>query len=250
MRVRAPGAWIAKSLPLALMTSALVRAQTLPADANAAAPFGAPIEDQRLYAHALLDQFEGRFGGGNNELRWDGEAWVGTDSNRLWLKSEGLDAAGKTEDGQQQVLYSRPISTYFDLQAGLRYDLDSGSGRGWAALGVEGLAPFFFKLSATAYASDEGHYAAEVMVSYEQLLTQRFIVEPEVELNAYTRADPARGLGAGLCDLDAGLRLRYEFSRKVAPYLGLVYERKSGGSSLAGERIDAVRLAIGLRAWL
>ena len=167
----------------------------------------------------------------------------------MWLKSEGLAAAGKTEDGQQQVLYSRPISTYFDLQAGLRYDLDSASGRGWGALGVEGLAPFFFKVSATAYASDEGHYAAEVTVSYEQLLTQRLIVEPEVELNAYTRPDPARQLGAGLSDLDAGVRLRYEFSRKVAPYLGLVYERKPGRNALAGERTDAVRLAIGLRAW-
>jgi copper resistance protein B len=51
---------------------------------------GPPVRDNQIFAHALLNQFEGRTNGPDNVLRWDGEAWIGTDTNRLWLKSEGF----------------------------------------------------------------------------------------------------------------------------------------------------------------
>ena len=142
----------------------------------------------------------------------------------------------------------------FDLQAGLRTDADSGAGRNWAALGVEGLAPLFFHVSATAYASSAGHYAAKVEGNYDLLLTQQLILQPELELNFYSKADPRRGLGSGLADLDSGLRLRYEFSRKFAPYIGVAYQRKFGDTAtiawLAGDRASNLRFTFGLRAWL
>ncbi len=224
------------------------------ADTNTAAPFGQPASGDRVYVHGLFDELEGRFGGGSDaSFRWDGEAWVGTDSNRLWFKSEGFAAHGRVDDGDHELLYARAISSYFDLQTGVRYDLDSAAGRGWAAVGVEGLAPYFFRLSATLYASDAAHFAAKVVVSYEALLTQRLIVEPLVELNAYTRSDPRRDVASGLSDLDAGLRLRYEISRKFAPYLGVVYER-TYGPALAGIAADSSRgpdwrLTVGVRTW-
>jgi copper resistance protein B len=217
-----------------------------------AAPFGPPVDDQHVWFHAILDQFEGRLGNENN-LRWDGEAWLGTDSDRLWLKSEGELTKSKLEEGQQEVYYSTPVSTYFDLQIGARYDLDSRSGRGWAAVGVEGLAPQFFHVSATAYASDEGHFAAKFGGSYDLLITQRLILQPEAEINLYSKNDPSRGIGSGLSDLDTGLRVRYEITRKFAPYVGLTYEKKFGRTakyvSASGEKTDALRLAIGVRAW-
>jgi copper resistance protein B len=212
------------------------------------------MNDERIYLHALLDEFEGRFGSADSPFRWDGEAWVGGDTNRLWVKSEGFAVNGAVEDGDHELLYDRPISTYFDAQAGVRYDLDSRVGRGWAAVGIEGLAPYFFALSATLYASDAGHFAAKVVASYDQLLTQRLILQPLVELNAYTRADAARGVGAGLSDLDTGVRLRYEISRKLAPYVGAVYRRSygpvSGSSAFETGRGGTWRVAAGLRAWL
>lgn len=226
-----------------------------------AAPFGtpvqsvsAPVEDQRLYAHALLDEFEGRFGAGADSFRWDGEAWAGTDTNRLWFKSEGFAAADRTEDGQDELLYDRPISPYFDLQTGVRYDLDSSAGRGWVAFGVEGLAPQFFEVAATAYASDGGHFAAKLVGSYDELLTQRLIAEPLLELDLYSRDDPRRQVGAGLSELDAGLRLRYEIVRKFAPYLGITYDEKIGRTGSfarsAGEPAGALQIALGIRMWL
>ena len=222
-------------------------------DPSAAAPYGSPIEDQAIYSHVILNQLEGRFGAGNS-FRWSGEAWTGTDRNRLWLKSEGEVTDGKLEDGQQEIFYARPISTYFDLQAGVRSDIDAAPGRNWAAFGIQGLMPYFFEVSATAYASGSGHYAAKLEGSYDLLLTQRLILQPQIEANFYTKADPGRALGSGFSDIDAGLRLRYEFSRKFAPYIGVTYAGKFGGTAnlalAAGEKTDDVRFTVGVRTWL
>jgi copper resistance protein B len=219
-----------------------------------AAPFGSPVMDQHVWYHAIAEQLEGRFGR-EDGFRWNAEAWAGGDSNRIWLKSEGeTDRQGRVEDGQHELLYARPITSFFDLQAGLRTDADSGAGRNWAALGVEGLAPLFFHVSATAYASSAGHYAAKVEGNYDLLLTQQLILQPELELNFYSKADPRRGLGSGLADLDSGLRLRYEFSRKFAPYIGVAYQSKFGDTAttarLAGDKASNLRFTFGLRAWL
>jgi copper resistance protein B len=222
--------------------------------AGEAAPFGPPIEDQHIWIHVIADQLEGRFGR-DNGFRWNGEAWAGTDSNRIWLKSEGeTDRHGKVEEGRHEFLYDRPITSFFDLQAGLRSDIDSRAGRNWAAVGIEGLAPLFFHVSATGYASSSGHYAARLEGNYDLLLTQRLILQPELELNFYSKSDPARALGSGLADLDTGLRLRYEFNRKFAPYIGVAYENRFGSTAalarLAGEKPSNLRFAFGLRAWL
>jgi copper resistance protein B len=227
--------------------------QTAP-DPLSAAPYGSPVGDEQVYWHGVLDQFEGRLGGPGDAFRWEGEAWAGTDENRLWLKSEGTaGGSGRVSDGQQEAFYDRPITTYFDLQVGARYDLDSQPGRGWAAFGVEGLAPFFFNVAATAYVSTEGHYAAKIMGSYDLLITNRLILQPEAELNIYSKSDVPQQIGAGLSDMDAGLRLRYEITRKFAPYIGVAWEQKFAGSAAqaraAGESPHAVRLAFGIRQW-
>ncbi len=240
-------------IALALAVNTPAHAQMAMGDASAAAPFGAPVDDERVFYHAILDEFEGRFGR-DASFRWEGEAWAGTDLNRIYLRSEGEATGGNVKDGQQELLYARPISTYFDLEGGVRYDLDSRPGRGWAAIGVEGLAPQFFHVSATGYASDEGHLAAKLEGAYDLLLTQTLILQPQAEMNFYSKADPARQIGSGLSDIDLGLRLRYEVSRKFAPYIGVTYEEVFGGTAdfarAAGEHPSNLRLTIGVRMWL
>jgi copper resistance protein B len=219
---------------------------------SAAAPFGAPVDDNHVFYHLLFDQLEGRFGR-DSTFRWEGEGWAGTDMNRVVLKTEGNVSKGVMEDGDQEILYSRPISTYFNLLGGMRYDLDSGPGRGWAAFGIEGLAPQFFHVSATGYVRDQGHFAAKLEGSYDILLTQTLILQPQIELNLYSKRDPARAIGTGLADLDTGLRLRYEISRKFAPYIAVTYESKFGDTAnfarSAGEQASALRFSVGLRTW-
>lgn len=247
---------------LALAAAALLGANTAALAQGAvpypgtSMPYGvSPIEDEAIHVHALMDRMEGRFGAAGNGFHWSGEAWAGTDTNRLWLKSEGNVAAdGTVEDGQQELFYDRPISPWFDLQAGVRSDIDSAPGRTWAAFGIEGLAPYFFEVSATGYVSSEGHFAAKLEGSYDLLITQRLILQPQIEMNVYSKPDPARGLGTGLADLDTGLRLRYEFSRKFAPYIGMSFAQSFGGTAnyarAAGERTSDLRFVFGVRAWL
>ncbi|MGH8013922.1 MAG: copper resistance protein B [Candidatus Binataceae bacterium] len=220
-----------------------------------------PVEDNDIFYHVLFDQLEGRTNGPNNEFRWDGEAWMGTDFNRLWLKSEGFVERGKASDGDTEALYDRPLPfmKYFDAQAGIRYDLDSEPGRAWGAVGLEGLAPYWFHVEPTFYFSNDGRVAGKFFATYDLLLTNRLILQPEIEMNFYSRDEPVRGTGSGLSDLDTGLRLRYEFirdpafSRKVAPYVGFAYTQAFGDAATftreEGGAVHDPRFVYGLHVW-
>jgi copper resistance protein B len=214
-----------------------------------------PVMDNHVYTHVLFNQLEGRSNGTGSVLRWDGEAWVGTDMNRLWLKSEGFLNGSTMSDGDQEALYDRPIPhmRYFDAQVGVREDLDSGPRRIWGAVGIQGLAPHFFDFEPTFYFRDGGHVAGRLQGSYDLLLTQRLVAQPEAELNFYSKADPGRGTGSGLSELDAGVRIRYDVSRKFAPYIGFVYNGEYGGTATssrqAGERVVSPTFVFGIRVW-
>jgi len=227
-----------------------------PAQGNSAVTgWGPPVMDDTIIAHVLFDQFEGRTNGPDNEFRWDGEGWAGTDMNKLWFKSEGFMENGIASDGDTEALYDRPIPymRYFDMQGGVRYDLDSGPGRTWGAFGIEGLAPYFFEFQATGYFRDAGHLAARVVGSYDLLITQRLIVQPECELNFYSKEDRARGVGTGLSDIDTGIRIRYEISRKFAPYIGFAYTGTFGTTAsfarAEGALVNDPRFVFGTRLW-
>lgn len=218
------------------------------------AEFGHPVMDNMIFIHGILDQFEGRTDGRTPDLRWSGQGWIGTDYDKFWIKTEGFRRRdGSVDDGRHEFLYSRAISTYFDLQGGLRSDIDSHRNRNWAAFGFEGLAPLFFQVEGTGYVSDSGHLAARFEGSYDLLLTNRLILQPEFEINLYSRSDPARLIGAGISDIDTGVRLRYEIERKFAPYIGVAYEGKFGQTASfvrrAGESTSGVRFVFGIRSW-
>lgn len=225
----------------------------MPMTPSAAAPFGAPVDDERVFYHVLFDQLEGRLAK-DSSFRWEGEDWAGTDTNRVVLKTQGAVAQNVLSDGDQELLYARPISTYFNMQGGLRYDLDSRPGRGWAAFGIEGLAPQFFHVAATGYLSDKGHAAMKLEGNYDLLITQTLVLQPQIEMNFYSKDDPKRQTGAGLADIDTGLRLRYEITRKFAPYIGVTYESKFGRTTdlvrATSERASNLRFSVGLRTWL
>jgi copper resistance protein B len=214
-----------------------------------------PVKDNMVFAHVLFNQLEGRTNGSDNELRWDAEGWVGTDMNRLWIKSEGFAGNGTVSDGDHEVLYDRPIphTRYFDAQAGVRADVDSNPSRVWAAVGVEGLAPYFFNLEPTFYISDGGHMAGRINGSWDLFITQRWVVQPQAELNFYSKDDPARETGSGFSDIDAGIRLRYEVTRKINPYIGWAYNGKYGNSALytrqSGGATNNSSFVFGVRVW-
>jgi copper resistance protein B len=214
-----------------------------------------PVMDNTIFYHLLFDQLEERTNGPDDEFRWDGEGGVGTDMNKLWFKSEGFVEHGRMTDGDQEALYDRPIPylRYFDFQAGVRYDLDSDPGRTWGAIGIEGLAPYFFEFAPTFYFSNRGFFAGRVEGSYDILITNRLIAQPQFELNFYSKSNPSRGIGSGLSELDTGLRIRYEFSRKFAPYIGFAYTGNYGQTATfareGGGNSEDPRFIFGVRLW-
>jgi copper resistance protein B len=242
---------------LAKATTAQMPASQTPDNtaAGASEPPMPMMMGDEIFAHVLFDQFEGRTDDSESGLRWDGEGWVGTDMNRLWFRSEGFARDGTLNDGDVEAFYDRPLPRlqYFDGQIGIREDLDSGPHRTWVALGVEGLAPGFFEFEPTVYFSDGGHVAGRITGSYDLLIAQRLIAQPELEMNFYSKDDPQRRLGTGLSDLDTGLRVRYEISRKFAPYVGFAYTTEFGGTATfsrqIGESTAAPRFIFGLRFW-
>lgn len=175
---------------------------------------------------------------------WEGQAWVGTDFNRLWIKTDGEHntEVGKTEDAEMQALYSRPISSYFDIQAGVRQDFTPGARRTFGVIGVQGLAPYWFEIDTALFVSQDGDLSARFETEYDLRLTQRLILQPRAEANIAFQDVPRLALDAGLNAFEGGARLRYEFKREVAPYIGVAWEH------VAGEP-DRLSFVAGLRLW-
>ena len=212
------------------------------------------MNDAAALGKLLVDQLEWRDGGGASGPAWDAQAWCGTDYNKLWFKTEGLRLGSTTEDARAELLWDRIFSPWWSAQAGMRHDFGNGPSRNWLALGVQGLAPYFFVIEATAYVGDAGRTAARFRAEYELLFTQRLILQPELEVNAYGKDDPERQVGAGFSDLQLGLRLRYEFRREFAPYLGVAWLRRLGKTadlvSASGQDPSVLQVVAGIRFWL
>ncbi|OHT21238.1 copper resistance protein B [Edaphosphingomonas haloaromaticamans] len=203
---------------------------------------------------AMLDRLEARIGNGPDAYLWDAQGWYGGDIDRLWLKAEGEGTfGGRIDDAEVQALWSHAIGPWFDLQAGLRGDFRPGPDRAQIVLGVQGLAPYWFEVDAAAFVSHKGDLTARAEVEYDQRLSQRLIFQPRVEIDLSAQAVRELGLGSGLTSIAAGARLRYEFAREFAPYVGVEYERKIGDTADfardADEGVGGWRALIGIRAW-
>ncbi|QIO89205.1 copper resistance protein B [Stenotrophomonas sp.] len=197
-----------------------------------------------------LEQWDGKHGNGQ---AWEASGWIGGNINRLWLRSEGERSDGRTGSSDLELLYGRSVSPWWDVLVGVKQDIRPADSRTWAAIGIQGLAPYKFETSATAYVGEGGQVAATVEVEYELLLTNRLILQPLVEATFSAKDEPEYGTGAGLNKVEAGLRLRYEFSRRFAPYIGISHERLFGDTAdyhaAAGEDARDTRWVAGVRVW-
>ncbi len=230
----------------------------LPATVLAAEPgWPEPVEDNTIYSMLLVEQLEFRNNNGADALNWDAQAWIGTDVNKLWLKTEGEDIRGSGGEWELQALYSRMVAPFWDFQVGLRHDQIYGTsqdrGRAFAVLGFEGLAPYWFEATPALFVSEDGDVSARLSASYELLFTQRLILQPSIEINAAAQKVEAFGVGNGLNDVELDLRLRYEIRREFAPYVGISWARKFGDTAdiarSEGERTEDFTVLAGVRFW-
>jgi copper resistance protein B len=172
---------------------------------------------------------------GSDGYRWEGEGWFGGDINRLVIKTEGEgDVGGPLEKAEVQALYSRAIGPWWNLQ-------------------IEGLAPYWFKAAAALFLSNKGELRGRVEGFYDQRITQRLILQPRAEIEASAQSIPEIGVGAGLTDIEFGLRLRYEIAREFAPYVGVEWAGKVGETArfarAAGDDPSGVSYVAGIRFW-
>ncbi|HDS1039220.1 TPA: copper resistance protein B [Stenotrophomonas maltophilia] len=227
----------------------------VPTDADRAAAF--PPIDHGAMEHApeinsllLIDRLEQWDGNNASGQAWEASGWIGGNINRLWLRSHGERSDGRTGSSSLEALYGRSVSPWWDVLVGVRQDFRPADSRTWAAIGLQGLAPYKFESSATLYLGSGGQVLAKAEVEYDVLLTNRLILQPLLEATVAAKDEPEYGIGRGLNKVEAGLRLRYEINRRFAPYIGISHERSFGDAAdYAGDHARDTRWVAGVRMW-
>ena len=223
----------------------------------------APVNDQEHRLFTLIDvlEYRPRTGGsqGHDDYRWDIEGWYGGDYNRVWFKSEGQkDTAFKADyDVDFQLLYGRFIQKYYDFQIGPRVETQTFRGhnvtRGLGVIGIEGLVPYNYDFESSLFIDQNGAVSARLAFTKDLLLTQRLILQTRFETNAAVQRVEEFTTGSGLNNLEFGGRLRYEFRREFAPYVGISLDRSFGETATLvrqeGGNPSQVRFVMGVRAW-
>jgi copper resistance protein B len=210
--------------------------------------------DDPILTMVKIDQLELRKTAGTDPIVLDGYAWVGKDLDKLWIKFDAEKVGAELEELETQFLYSHAVAPFWDFQVGWRRDNKPASEtRDWLAVGFNGVAPYLFDVDAQLFIGENGRAAARFNAEYELMFTQKLVLVPEFEVNAYSKSDPARGLGSGLSDTSLGLRLAYHIKREFAPYVGVNWDRKYGGTAdyarATGEPRSDTQWVLGISAW-
>jgi len=217
------------------------------------------VDDNQVFTYLLFDQLEYRAQEGSDSFDWDVQGWIGTDRNKFWIKTEGSAglSTGAGGDGEVQALYSHMIAPFWDFQAGVRYDRMYGPGadhgRAFVVVGLQGLAPYRFEVEPALFISEDGDVSARLTASYDLLVTQRLVLQPRFKTNLTIQRVRKFGIGRGVGDVELELRLRYEIKRQFAPYVGVSWVRKLGGTAdlayLAGRHVSNLAFVSGVRLW-
>ena len=212
----------------------------------------AAAQDDPLLGLFLLDKFETTDADGDSPLNWEIDAWLGKDLNKLWVKSEGEHINSETEQSNE-LLFSRAISPFWNVQVGLRQDRASSVEREFLSAGVQGLAPYLFNSSMSIVAGENEQFGLSAQFEYEAMFTQRLVLSSEIELDFWSENDPEMGIGSGISTTELGFRLRYEIRREFAPYIGISWSKNYGDTAdfaaEEGDESDSTLIVAGVRVW-
>ena len=203
--------------------------------------------DDPLRTMLLMDKFE-VLNNSETSKEWEGSFYIGYDIDKLYVYSTGVATNDELETSENELVYSRAIAPFWDIQAGLAYDKNANASRTWGEVAIAGLALYYFETRAALLFNNEGNVGLRLDAEYEALLTQKLILTPLLEADFYTKDDPDMNLGSGLSSIEAGLRLRYEFVREFAPYIGVTWE-KTFANTADFNPVDETNLMVGVRFW-
>lgn len=200
-----------------------------------------------LRATLMIDNLEQQF---NEEetISWDTYTYIGYDTNKIYIYSEGEKARNDNAHSETQLVYSCAISSFWDIQIGVGYDISDEFDKKWGVIGVQGLAPYFFETRASILMGEGGNIGFRAETEYEALITQKLILTPSVSMSAYTKENLEMDEGSGFSNIKVGMRLRYEMIREFAPYIGLEWNKNLGKTNDISN-INETYMSLGIRIW-
>lgn len=209
--------------------------------------------EEPIITKITIDNLE-RHMGDEQALVWDATMWAGRDRDKFQLETTGEKLlGGGVAAAQISAFYRRAVSDFFDAKIGLRHETDPGKALTHLALGFEGLARQWWEVDGQAFVSEDGDITASFEGELDLRITQRLILQPKLEVDWAAQRVAARGIGAGLTEASAALRLRYQISRNIAPYMGWEWARKFGGTAryarAAGEDASNDAFILGVTGW-
>ncbi len=206
----------------------------------------------------VMSEFEYLQEEGDGVLEWDVDVWRGQDLSKFWLKTSGEIAGSEVERANLELVYSHAISAYWDQQLGVRHDIKpdlGGSKRNWISYGFIGTAPYFVAVDARVFVGEESSSQLLIELEREMMITQQWVLTPELDIIANGRTNRRYGEGSGLAEIEFGLRLGYEHkgNRKLQPFIGIRARQFFGStkrlvSSRGGASSD-VEAVIGIHSW-
>jgi len=210
------------------------------------------LADEKTFTGLWMDRLEFVQHDVMQGAEMEGFAWFGNSYRQIIVQAQIETLEGAVEEGEVDVLYSRAVSPFWDLRYGAHRSFGENADRDWAAIGFKGLAPYWFEIDATLHIGNSGHAAFDFEAEYELLLTQRLVLQPRIDIMAFSKTDADLGRGSGLSTIKAGARLRYELDRQFAPYLGVERVSRYGETAdlmpIGGDRTET-HWVLGLKFW-
>lgn len=195
----------------------------------------------------VVDKLEYQFSD-EKSTNWDVYGYMGHDINKIYIYSEGEKVKNESAKSENQLVYSRAISPFWDAQVGIDYDKNNEAHQTWGIIGLQGLSQYFFETRTILLFGEDGNIGLRTQAEYDALLTQKLILTPSIQLSAYTKDNQEMSIGSGFSNIKMGARLRYEFTREFAPYIGVEWNKNLGNTNDISSLNDVYAVA-GVRFW-
>lgn len=169
---------------------------------------------------------------GHGAVQSEWETWFGGDINKVFFRASMDKAESKDANYSSELLYSRNIADFWDVQAGVRYRYQAEKTKDQeqvdAVLGFYGMAQYFFETEAYLYAGQDERVSLSLHSERDVLLTQKLIVQPHIGVDVVLSDQSKYAEKKGLSSISAGVETRYEISKKVMPFVDISYQYQQG----------------------
>ncbi|NNH88588.1 copper resistance protein B [Acinetobacter terrae] len=194
----------------------------------------------QLYQQTTFESKWLRNEDGEGILKSEFETRIGTDENKVFIKIHADQAESRQAEYDAKLLYSRMLSDFWDVQAGLRYlnnqNREVDQEQVGAVVGIHGLTPYFFETDAYLFVGQDQQVLFTLETERDVLLTQKLIFKPYLDVNVIFSDDSSYAKKSGLNTAQLGLETRYEINKKVMPFVDVAYSYNKGNEETAWQQ--------------